>query len=194
MPPSEYRAWVRSARDMPQEASADSQPTPAHRFEISATKVLSLRPAQVAFIRHVGPYEEVPETLFDALADWADRHALPGPRVWMGIGHDAPGVTPLSQLRFDAALVVPQPFAPEGRIGCQTLPGGEFAVTTHAGPYDTLPEAYGAIFPRAAALPGYQFIGLPAIEVYHTARVNVQYHLNHTDICLPVRAVGASET
>jgi hypothetical protein len=36
------------------------------------------------------------------------------------------------------------------------------------------------------ALTGYQFAGVPVVEIYHTARVNVRYQLNHTDICLPV--------
>jgi DNA gyrase inhibitor GyrI len=50
----------------------------------------------------------------------------------MGIGHDAPVTTPPEQLRFDAALAVSGPFAPEGRIGHQFLRGGHFAITTHA--------------------------------------------------------------
>jgi hypothetical protein len=56
-----------------------------------------------------------------------------------------------------------------------------------------MPEAYAAIFPRARSLPGYQLVGVPAVEIYH-AKVNVRYELNHTDICLPVtRSQGAIE-
>jgi AraC family transcriptional regulator len=97
-----------------------------------------------------------------------------------------PRTTPPEQLRFDAALAVPGPFAPEGRIGHQFLRGGHFAVTTHAGLYQTLPAAYAAIFPRIMALSNYQAVGLPVIETYHTAKVSVRYQINHTDICLPV--------
>jgi hypothetical protein len=64
--------------------------------------------------------------------------------------------------------------------------GGEFAVTTHAGPFVTLPAAYAAIFPRVTHLPKHQLIGLPAVEIYQTARVNARLQLNVTDICLPV--------
>ena len=64
--------------------------------------------------------------------------------------------------------------------------GGEFAVTTHAGPFVTLPAAYAAIFPRVTQLPRHQLIGLPAVEIYQTARVNARLQLNVTDICLPV--------
>ncbi len=184
--PRDYREWVRGQLTAAEEPAAEDCSETAPTFEISATKVIPLRPAHLAFRRHVGPYESVPESLFDELEEWATRRALPGPPVWMGIGHDAPGTTPPEQLRFDAALVVPGPFAPEGRIAYQLLPGGPFAVTTHAGPYDTLPAAYAAIFPRLLALPGHRLVGLPAVEIYHTTRVNVRYRLNHTDLCLPV--------
>ena len=187
--PRDYRKWAQG--EVSSRIERVDEGLPAQGFEISATKVIRLRPMHLAFRRHVGPYESVPETIFDELEEWAikGRH-LPGPPVWIGIGHDAPMTTPPEKLRFDAALVVPGPFAPEGRIGYQLLEGGDFAVTTHAGSYETLPAAYGAVFPRVMGLAGYQFVGVPVVEIYHTARVNVRYQLNHTDICLPVVRVG----
>jgi DNA gyrase inhibitor GyrI len=104
----------------------------------------------------------------------------------MGIGHDAPGTTRPEHLRFDAALVVPSAFTPRGPIGHQVFEGGEFGVTTHVGPFATLPAAYAAIFPRVTQLPKHRLIGLPAVEIYQTARVNAHLQLNVTDICLPV--------
>lgn len=189
--PSDYREWVRELRLEWPENKPDDDAGQAPVSEISATKVIAMRPVHLAFRRHVGPYESVPESLFDELEDWAARRGLQGPPVWMGIGHDAPGTTAPERLRFDAALVVPGPFVAEGKIGHQVLPGGPFAVTTHVGPYETLPAAYGAIFPRLMTLPGYQLVGLPAVEIYHTTRVNVRHRLNHTDLCLPVAPRGA---
>lgn len=184
--PSDYREWVRNQLATWRETAPEDCAEDAPAFEISATKVIPFRPLHLAFRRHVGPYESVPESLFDDLEDWAARRGLQGPPVWMGIGHDAPGTTPPERLRFDAALVVPGPFAADGTIGYQVLSGGPFAVTTHVGPYETLAAAYGAIFQRLLALPGYQLVGLPAVEIYHTTRVNVRHRLNHTDLCLPV--------
>jgi hypothetical protein len=43
-----------------------------------------------------------------------------------------------------------------------------------------------AIFPHVTQLPKHQLIGLPAVEIYQTARVNPRLQLNVTDICLPV--------
>ncbi|MBX9600388.1 MAG: helix-turn-helix domain-containing protein [Bryobacteraceae bacterium] len=186
--PSGYRAWVRTqSRRLPQ--SAPGQPDEAYSF--SETKIRRLHRAHLAFLRHVGPYEAVPDTLFDALDAWAAQRSLAGPRIWMGIGHDAPGTTRPEHLRFDAALVVPSAFASRGPIGHQIFEGGEFAVTTHAGPYATLPAAYAAIFRRVTLLPKHRLIGLPVVEIYQTARVNARLQLNVTDICLPVAGPGS---
>ena len=183
--PSEYRSAARAAADAWNEDHRES--LGARRFEISKTRLIDIRPTHLAFRRHVGPYEDVPESIFDELERWASRRRLSGPRIWMGIGHDAPVATPPDKLRFDAALVVPGPFEPDGLIGYQLLPGGTHAVTTHVGPYETLGAAYATIFPRLAAFKDYLPVGLPAVEVYHTARINVRFALNHTDLCVPMR-------
>ncbi len=186
--PREYRSWIRSQSS----ATPTEVQTPiagvGSACALSATRVNHLRQFHLAFKRHVGPYEQVPDTLFAELAQWADRRQIPGPRIWLGLGHDAPVTTRPEQLRFDAALAVPGPFAPEDGVGYQLLPAGPFAVTTHAGGFATLPQAYATIFPRATALRGYQLVGLPAVEIYHTATVTSHYELNHTDLCLPLVA------
>lgn len=161
----------------------------ASGYELSATRIVRLRPQHLAFVRHVGPYEDVPGSLFDELDSWAHARRLPGPRVWMGIGHDAPDTTPPDRLRFDAALVVASPFVADGRIGCQRFDGGEHAVTTHVGPFETLPAAYAHLLPRVLALPGFRLMGVPAVEIYHAAQVDVHHRLNQTDLCLPVQRV-----
>jgi len=187
IPPRSYRAWVRTQAQHRPETAAEQ---PGDAYSISETKIRRLHRAHLAFIRHVGPYEAVPDTLFDPLEDWATKQGFAGPHIWMGIGHDAPGTTRPEHLRFDAAVVVPAAFKPSGPIGHQVFEGGEFAVTTHAGPFVTLAEAYAAIFPRVIQLPKHQLIGLPAVEIYRTARVNARLHLNVTDICLPVAGSG----
>lgn len=184
--PGEYREWIRQQvfeRHPPARATS-SQAAPG--FELSPTKIVRLRSMHLACLRHIGPYESVPNTLFDTLEQWAAQQRLPGPRVWLGIGHDAPIATPAEHLRFDAALLVPAPFEPNHDIGYQSLAGGEFAVTTHTGSFETLPAAYAAIFPRVIALPSHRLIGLPAIEIYHSSSIDTQLRLNQTDIYLPV--------
>lgn len=181
--PARWRTMTRRARREP-----DDAPTldAAGAMTLSATRAVRLQTLNLATIRHVGPYESVPESLFDRLAAWATARAVPGPRVWMGIGHDAPSMTPPEALRFDAALVVADPFEADGDVVHRVLPGGDFALTTHVGSYTTLPAAYGEIMQRLLRNARWTPRGLPAVEIYHTAQVAVGAAINHTDVCLPI--------
>jgi AraC family transcriptional regulator len=180
--PSEYRAWARRGR-------SDPSSRPRHgcaNYSLSGVRIRRLAPAHLAFIRHVGPYEQVSDKLYAQLARWADVRCVPGPRIWMGLGHDAPGTTASDKLRFDAALVIPSAFTGDCEIAYQSFPGGEFAIITHVGAFSTLPCAYRSIFSQATSLPGHRLGGLPVVEIYQTAKVTSQRALNVTDICLPV--------
>ena len=136
--PRGYREWGRgklaqnSVSTLPLDEMYDD-------FELSETKVTRMAQLDVAFIRHVGPYEAVPDTLWHRLAEWARARGLPPDLIFLGIAQDAPGVTPPDKLRFDAAIVVPDEFAADGSIGHQVLGPAEFAITTHVGHYRTLP-------------------------------------------------------
>jgi len=159
-------------------------------FELSQTRVTRMAELNVAFIRHVGPYEAVTDALWRQLADWAESKRLPRDMVFMGIAHDAPGVTAPHRLRFDAAIVVPEPFPTQGAVGHQLLGSGEFAMTSHVGHYRTLPKAYATIVQKASQLKGFRIGGLPAIEVYRTTRVDANHEMNHTEIYLPVTRIS----
>ena len=158
----------------------------ATTYELSATRVHAVERIHLACLRHVGPYEQVPDSLFRRLGDWARRRCLPGARRYLGIGHDAPGITAADRLRFDAGLRVPGRFSARGEVVHQTLEPGLFAVTTHVGAYATLAAAYPRIFERAATLRGYRLIALPAVELYQTTHMDAERAVNHTDIYLPV--------
>ena len=183
--PRGYREWARgklaqnSVSTLPLDEMYDD-------FELSETKVTRTSQLHVAFIRHVGPYEAVPDTLWHRLAEWARARRLPIDLIFLGIAQDAPGITPPDKLRFDAAIVVPEAFAADRSIGHQVLGPAEFAITTHIGHYRTLLQAYGTIVNRVGRLKGYSFGGLPSIEVYRTTRVDANHEMNHTEIYIPV--------
>jgi AraC family transcriptional regulator len=192
--PSGYREWGRgklaqnSVSTLPLDEMYDG-------FELSETKVIRMAQLHVAFIRHVGPYEAVPDTLWRRLTEWARARRLPIDLIFLGVAQDAPGVTAPDKLRFDAAIVVPEAFAVnrstvgsiDRSIGCQVLGPAEFAVTTHIGHYRTLGQAYGTIVNRVSRVKGYSFDGLPSIEIYRTTRVDANHEMNHTEIYIPVR-------
>lgn len=157
-------------------------------YQLSQVRLQQLQPIPLAFMRNLGPYVDVDPTLFDQLLNWAKaRQLYTGDNLLIGIGHDAPDVTPPDKLRYDACLSLSQPFAAEGQIGCQTLPAGHFAIVSYIGPYGPiLEQAYPQIFQQVAQLERYDLIGLPIIEIYRTTHINPDYALNQTDICIPV--------
>lgn len=166
--------------------SRPSEPVTLDAYQLSPVSLVTVKPIDVAFIRHVGPYEAVDDSIWVELSRWAERRGLGGPRVFIGIGHDAPGITDPDKLRFDAALPVDGPFRSAGAVGHQRLPAGRYATATHVGPYSTLTAAHRRLFERVGRLKGVLPAGLPILEMYHETTIDVAHSLNHTDIYLPV--------
>ena len=84
----------------------------------------------------------------------------------IGIGHDNPEVTPPEKLRYDACLTVNEQFQATGEIGVQELPGGEYAIVTHRGPYSGLPDACRRIFRKRVPNSGRKLRSVPCFEIY----------------------------
>ena len=177
---------------LPHQAHPSHPPQPLNKYttqyQLSKVRVQQLNSIPLAFIRNLGPYVDVDITLFDQLLAWTQAKQLyTGDNLLIGIGHDAPDVTPSDKLRYDACLTVPKPFQAESKIGYQPLPAGTFAIVTYIGPYGpTLEQAYLEIFQQVTQLARYNIIGLPIIEIYRTTHINPDYDLNQTDICIPV--------
>lgn len=154
---------------------------------ISSTTVRTLQPMSLAFIRHTGPYEVVPLTLWDTLLGWARRRDIRPPYVLLGIAHDAPGLTAPENLRFDAAIRVPGEFRSGKRVGHQRFAGGLFALTSSVGPFVSLPAAYAEIFGRVRGDRSLTCVGLPCLEFYRVNRIVTDVAIVHTEIAIPVR-------
>lgn len=180
--PSEWRAAPLPRADAAQWTRPSE--TDAQAFEISETRVRVLDDLDIAFVRHMGPYENVPPDLWRRLSASA-RDKAP---VLLGIAHDAPTITPAEKLRFDAGLVLAPgaPLAPG--VQRQRLSGGPHAVTTYAGPFGQLAAGYARAFDGAARCRGYEIVGLPCIEFYRATDFDLAAHPPLIDIALPLRA------
>jgi AraC family transcriptional regulator len=181
--PSSYRATAPGAVNAAARRPGLEREAP--EAALSTVRATEFRPQPVAFLRHVGAYEDVGGSMFDELAAWSrGRTDVTGP--WLGVGHDAPGITPAEQLRFDACLGVRAEHHSRGRVAYQTVPGGWYAVATHTGPYSTLPDAHRSVHATAQAFAGFRVAGLPLVECYLTSSVRPHAHLNTTQIRLPL--------
>jgi AraC family transcriptional regulator len=184
--PREYRQqWFRQEHDH-RRKKFQRTPHVTERGELSATRVVRLARVTVAFIRHLGPYERVPPEHFTRLSAWTQRRGG-GTPLFLGIAHDAPGITPDDKIRFDCCVQVPAIFDADRDIGCQRTPGGEYALTEYVGSWDLGP-AYGAIIDRLQKDASLDLIGLPAIEIYRTSRVGQRDGLAQVSIAIPVRS------
>ncbi|GAB7079236.1 AraC family transcriptional regulator [Megalodesulfovibrio paquesii] len=125
--------------------------------------VVELPERLVASVRHVGPYPEAASAWMTLMA-WAMPAGLALPEtLYLGVSYDNPETTPAEQLRYDACVTVPEGTAVAPPVVLQTLAGGRFATGVHQGPYDKLPEAYGALMAGAVA-QGLTFRMAPCME------------------------------
>jgi AraC family transcriptional regulator len=144
---------------------------------------------RVAFLRHVGPYDDgALSATWDRLLAWAGPRGLLGPRTqFLGIDHDNPHVTPPDRLRYDACVTLDRPLAPEGEVGVQEVPGGEYAVVTHRGPYETLSETYARLYGDWLPRSGREPADTPSFQAYRNTPRDTAPDDLLTDVYVPLR-------
>lgn len=91
------------------------------------------RPAcHVAYIRHVGPYGDVRDSItktFDTLQNWARlRGLIQDDTSYAGLVYDACSTTPAQHCVYDACMILHDEVAEDDIVSVQTLPAGQCAV------------------------------------------------------------------
>jgi AraC family transcriptional regulator len=150
-------------------------------------KIEHKEPIRVAFMRHVGPYGEVGATWNKLLPSLGKEGLLGGDSLFIGICHDDPEVTPQDRIRYDACVSVDETFVPEGEIGVQVIPGGEYAITTHFGPYQKLGETYTKLLGQWLPRSGRELRSAPCFEVYLNDPQSTEPEDLITDIYAPLQ-------
>jgi AraC family transcriptional regulator len=141
-------------------------------------------------MRHVGPYDQVGETWEKLLVFMGKEGFIGGDSLFIGICHDDPEVTPPGKIRYDACVTVEETFKPVGDVGVQTVPGGDYAVTTHFGPYSQLSATYAKLFGQWLPRSGRQLSATPCFEVYLNSPENTEPNDLLTDIHMPLQPAG----
>ncbi len=155
-------------------------------------QIKPLEPMRVAFMRHVGPYDEVGAT-WDRLLPWLGKEGrLGGDAQCIGICHDDPEVTQRDRIRYHACVTVDERFEPIGDIGVQTIPGGEYAMVTHLGPYNRLGETYAKLLGEWLPRSGRALRSTPCFEVYLNDPGSTEPEDLLTDIYAPLEPVRTS--
>ena len=149
--------------------------------------IKTVEPMRVAFMRHIGPYHEV-GAIWDTLLPTLGKEGLiGGDAVFLGVCHDDPDVTPPEKLRYDACVNVDEDFAPSGEVGVQTIPGGEYAVTTHFGSYQKLGETYAKLFADWLPRSGRELGSTPCFDIYLNDPGSTEPEDLLTDVYVPLQ-------
>jgi AraC family transcriptional regulator len=148
--------------------------------------IKNLKPMRVAFMRHIGPYNEVGKT-WERFIMFVGKEGLlgPGPQ-FIGIPHDDPAVTSPDKTRYDACVTVDEAFRASGEIGVQVIPGGDYAVLTCIGPYEKLGESYAKLLGQWLPRSGRRLRATPCMEIYFNSPENTEPEDLVTDILAPL--------
>jgi len=141
---------------------------------------------RVAYMEHRGPYNECGGTWDRFLPELGKRGLLGGENLILGLCHNDPEVTPPEDIRYDACVVVDDDFQAEGEIKVQVIEGGEYAVTTHFGPYHQLNLSYAALAGSWLPNSGRELRSAPAYEIYITDPEGTEPEDMITDIYMPL--------
>lgn len=132
-------------------------------MEVVIEKLPDIR---VAAVREIGPYATSVPQAWSQLSLWiAKNDLLSQNSIFLGLRHD-PTTTPEDQLRYDAAVSISEEINSSGIARELYVPGGEFAMYTHNGSYDTVSDAWNKLYwewlPSSGRTPADQ----PNIEIY----------------------------
>ena len=151
-------------------------------------EIIDMKPATVAYVRHIGPYDQCGRA-WETLCTWAGPRGLLGPGCrFLGLSYDDPDVTPADKIRYDACITVDGEAKPEGEIGVQQLEGGAYAMSTHIGPYDKLSEVYAQLCGQWLPAHGYEIASKPSIEVYQNSPEDTEPEDLITDVHVPLQS------
>ncbi len=200
VPPSRFRATRRVGSDRaPSGVHYHAEHNPTH-FRASQpggsmkVEIKRMPPMRVAFVRHEGPYSEVGSAWDRLLPVLGKDGWLAGECMFIGICHDDPGITPADKIRYDACVTIGDDFAPSGEIGVQTIEGGDYAMTTHVGPYERLGRTYAALLGEWLPRSGREMKHSHCFEVYLNDPGSTEPAELLVDIYAPLEPAGAGAT
>jgi len=146
----------------------------------------TIKPMRVAYLRHVGPYDDVKQTWFDLSARLSAAKQVRKTSVFIGIGHDDPSVTPAAELRYDACITVDETYEPKKHVALQTIVGGDYAVAKNC-PVGKIKEAFQYLFGKWLARSSRNLRPIPSFIVWVDAYKGVAPGTWRVDVYMPLQ-------
>jgi len=149
-------------------------------------EIVSQPKLRVATLRHIGPYNRISEA-FARLGEVAGRAGLIGPGTMMlAIYHDDPETTPEADLKSDAALTLADGKRAPAGLAEMTIPAGQYARTTHRGPYEMLPDTWARLMGEWLPRSGQRVGDGVSYEVYRNTPMDTKPEELITEIYVPL--------
>ena len=145
-----------------------------------------IKPMRVAYLRHVGPYEDTNQTWIDLMARLSADKQIRKRSVFIGIGHDNPAVTPAAELRYDACITVDGEYEPKKPVELQTIDGGDYAVAKNC-PVGKIKDAFQYLYGKWLARSSRELRPAPGFMVLVDARDAVAPKKQRVDIYMPLQ-------
>jgi AraC family transcriptional regulator len=179
--------WIRHGPSMPSRANRLLyRKRLGENVRIMALDIRTLPRKRLAAIRHTGPYNQIGPAFQELgkIAGPAGLFGLPG-AMMAGVYFDDPRTTPSESLRSAAGVIVPEGAAIPAGLVEEHIEGGSFAVLTHTGSYEGLPDAWHRAM---AELPstGRKPRNAPSCELYLNDPSQVPESQLKTEIWLPI--------
>ena len=128
---------------------------------------------RVGTVRHVGPYIQINEAFarLGELAAPARLFERPGAQM-VALFYDDPDTTPADELPKDLAE--------------QRIPAGDYASTTHVGPYEQLGDTWARFMGEWLPASGRRIGDGVSYEVYHNTPMDTPKEQLRTEIRIPL--------
>jgi AraC family transcriptional regulator len=178
---------MNSKPDQVQQDKAMNNGVPAATETPMKVQVIERKPAQIAYLRHVGPYGQPVGTFWQTqVYPWMVANGLIGqPRY--GISHDDPRVTAPEQCRYDAGCEIPAGVLARGDAHRTTIPGGQYAALSFKGVVADFEPAWNALLRDWLPCSGLQLDSRPMFEYYPTdSSYDPATGVLECQLCVPV--------
>lgn len=156
---------------------------------IPPVEIKKIESMRVAFVRHIGAYDNILETWLQLANAVGITYLLSDQAKRISIAYDAEELTPTDKLRYDACITLDglPNFKPSGKVGVQEIKGGKYAIITHHGPVEKIESTYQILFGLWLPQSGFEPDDQPNFMLHRNTPFMVKADALLTDIYLPIK-------
>lgn len=162
-----------------------------------SNSLVYLRPATLAYVRAIGPYDKSIEDAWDRMYAWVDENGLNVSELrGYGLARDNPTVVDPDKCRYDACILTMPEFEDRAlrELGTITLPGGPYARKREVASRESIHAMVATIHTTYEAPNDLKIDDRrPIVTIYLEAPLKAGDSDRRIDLCVPVMVVSGSD-